>query len=193
MSSRSVATSANKSRIYQPSDMDHLSDIIATYFESIRTHHRNSIQAGGIASAPTTGSSQLTGTGNTTWNVDVSALLATVAGVQAEIAVAVDHSIHAGSFLTGLADGSSCIAALVLKNVSGTISMVSVKATPAVTGSQVAPTDPEIEAVVLAGNDWIKIAECTLNRTADTTVTETQNNLLRPVLGVNVDLSMGDF
>lgn len=193
MSSRSVSTHANKERTVRPSDLDQLSDIIALYFESIRTHHHNHVMAGGLAVDPTTGSSQLTGTGNTTWNVNVGQLLASVDGVAVELAAAADFAIHSGSFLTGLADGSSCIAALVLKNVAGTITMVAVKGTPAVTGSQVAPTDAEIQTAVGAGNEWVKLAECTLNRTADTTVTETQDNSVRPMLGINVDLFTGDF
>jgi hypothetical protein len=68
-----------------------------------------------------------------------------------------------------------------------------VKGTPDTTGTQVAPTDAEIQTAVGAGNDWVKIAECTLNRTGDTTVTESQDNTGRPVLGVTVDTSFAVF
>ena len=193
MSARSASTQANKSRIYNPSDMDHYSDIVAGYFESIRTHHRNAIHSGGLAGDPTTGNAQLTGTGNTTWNVDVTALLCCVEGLATELAVAADFSIHSGSFITGFADGESVVAALVLKNDSGTITMDSVQGTPATTGGQVGPTDAEIQAALGAGVSWIKLAETTLNRTADTTVTESHDNTARPLLAVNVDTNMGDF
>jgi hypothetical protein len=193
MGVRSKTTDSNKSQVYQPSDMDHLSDIIALHFESIRTHHANSVQVGGLAIDPTTPSSQLTGTGNTTWNVDVDRLCGTVGGVAIDLAAAADFSIHSGSYLANFADGNSCIAALVLKNVSGTITMVAVKGAAATTGTQVAPTDGDIQTAVGAGNEWVKVAECTINRTGDTTVTESQDNTFRPTLGVNIDTGMGDF
>jgi hypothetical protein len=193
MSSRSISAQANKSQVYRPSDIAHLSDILALYFEQLRTHFRNSVQRGGEVTDPSTGSSQLTGTGNTTWNIDVTELMAVVDGVAVEIVAATDTAIHSGSYLTGFANGTSCIAAVVLKNVSGTITMDTVKGTPATTGSQVAPTDAEIQAAVGASNEWIKLAEVTLNRTGDTTVTETQDNTFRPMLAVNIDQNMGDF
>jgi hypothetical protein len=190
---RSKSAQANKSMVYKPSDMAHLSDILALYFEQLRTHFRNSVHRGGQVTDPTTGSSQLTGTGNTTWNIDTTELMAAVDGVTVELALTADTAIHSGSFLTGLADGSSCIAAVVLKNVAGTITMVTVKGTPAVTGTQVPPTDAEIQTAVGAGNEWIKLAHSTINRTGDTTVTESQDNTFRPMLAINIDDTFGDF
>lgn len=128
------------------------------------------------AEGPTTPSSQLTGTGNTTWNAgDIDAGWVCLDGVFKKFAAQTSFSIHASSFLTGLTSGKSCIAAIVCKNVTGTITMVAVKGTPATTGSQVAPTSAEIQAAVGAGNHWAKVMECTLNRTGDTTVTESRD------------------
>ena len=134
---------------------------------------------GGDLSGPTTPNAQLTGTGNTTWNVDVAEY---AAGLDEDgtmkhdiVAAGADLSIHAGSYLTGFANGNSCVAAIVAKNDAGTISTDSVKGTPATTGTQVAPTDAEITAEV-GHTNWIKLGETTLNRTADTTVTESHDN-----------------
>jgi len=176
-----------------PSDLAHQTHAVAKYFNQIKTHEANKILAGGLLKDPTTGSSQLTGTGNTTWNVDIEALAAIVNGVAFESAAQADVAIHSGSFLTGLADGNSCKAAIVLKNVAGTVSQVIVKGTPALTGSEVAPTDTEIQTAVGAGNEWIKIGECTLDRTGDTTVDEAQDNGKRPILGVTVDTDFATF
>jgi hypothetical protein len=176
-----------------PSDLAGQTHAISNYFNMIKAHEANRVHAGGIAKDPTTGSSQLTGTGNTTWNVDIEAMIVSVGGVMKELAVQADVAIHSGSFLTGLISGASCIAAVVLKNVAGTVTQAIVKGTPATTGTQVAPTDAEIQTAVGAGNDWVKIAECTLNRTGDTTVTESQDNTGRPVLGVTVDTSFAVF
>lgn len=149
---------------------------------SINFTRRNSQIMGGLAGAPTTASTQATGAGATAWNVNVAALLASVAGVIKELAAAADFAIHSATQL--VANGQSCVAALVLKNVTGTISMVAVKGSAATTGAQVAPTDSAIQAAVGAGNPWIKLAECTLNRTGDTTVTQSQDNTKRPFPGV---------
>lgn len=176
-----------------PSDLAHQTHSVANYFNMVKAHEANKVHAGGIVEDPTTPSSQLSGTGNTTWNVDIDAIIAFVDGVGFEEPAQADVAIHSGSFLTGLVDGASCIAAVCLKNVAGVVSWEVVKGTPALTGTQVAPTDVEIQAAVGAGNDWIKVAECTLNRTGDTTVTETQNNLLRPVLSVTVDPDFAYF
>jgi hypothetical protein len=173
--------------------MAHLTSRVAQHFEMIRAHEQNKVVAGFHVGDPTTPSAQLTGTGNTTWSYDNTGGTVIVDGDVAELDAAADATIHSGSYLTGFANGSSCIAALVAKNVSGTVTLAVVKGTPATTGSQVAPTDAEIQAAVGAGNAWVKLAECTLNRTADTTVTETHDCSARPILGLNVDPTFGDW
>jgi hypothetical protein len=158
----------------------HLRDI-ADDVEGVLNPGSGALRTGGVVplpllSDPSTGSSQLTGTGNTTWNVNIAAYECEVGGLKKAFAAAADFSIHASSYLTGFANGTSCIAAIVAKNVSGTITTVAVKGTPATTGTQVAPTDAEIQAAVGATNSWVKVGECILNRTGDTTVTEDQDN-----------------
>lgn len=191
MGARSVLVELEKD--YRPPDLDHLAKQVLATFECIRLHEANRVIEGGLVGDPTTGSSQLTGTGNTDWNANIAEAVVCVGGVVEHLAAAADFDVHSGSFLTGLADGSSCIAAIVAKNVSGTVTIDKVVGTPAVTGSQVAPTDAEITAAIGASNPWVKIAEITLNRTGDTTVTESQDNGFRPVLGVNVPYSLGDL
>lgn len=136
---------------------------------------------GGLVKAPTTPSSQITGAGgNTTWNVNVDALVAVVDGVTKELVATADGVINSGS--NYLINGNSAIAAVVLKiAANGTASLVYVKGASAVTGSQVAPTDAAIQTAVGAGLSWLKLGEVTLNRTADTTVTETYDNTKRDV------------
>lgn len=138
------------------------------------------IVQGLYAKDPTTGSSQLTGTGNTDWNVDVNSGLAEVNAVFKEFATQADFDIHSGSHVdAGFIVGTSIVAAIVAKNVSGTVTMVAVKGAPATTGSEVPPTDAEIQAAVGASNTWAKICECTLDRTGDTTVTESTDWTVR--------------
>lgn len=176
-----------------PADLAQQTHAVARYFQEIVAHEKNKVVAGGICSDPTTPSAQLTGTGNTTWSVDHTAVEGIVDGVLGTGAAATDLAIHSGSFLTGLVDGASCVAAVVLKNDAGTISVDVVKGTPATTGSQKAPTDAEIQTALGAGVAWIRLAECTINRTGDTTVTESQDNTVRPLLGVTVGQTVGVF
>ncbi len=177
-----------------PSDLTQQTHAVALYFNMLKTYEANRVHAGGIVKVATTPSAQLTGVGNTTWSVDVEAIIAACGGVLKEIALAADFSIHAGSFLTGLASLSSAIAAIVLKNVSGTVTMVAVIGTPFVTASGgVGPSDAVIQAAVGAGNAWVQVSEATLNRTADTTVTESWDSTQRPALGINVDEVFATF
>lgn len=190
MSARSVTVSQVD---LDPSDLAHQTHAIARYFGEMAAHEKNKVVVGGIGSDPTTPSAQLTGTGNTTWSVDHTAVEGIVDGVLGAGAAATDFAIHSGSFLTGFTNGSSCVAAVVLKNDGGTISVDKVLATPATTGAEKAPTDAEIQTALGAGVEWIRLFECTLNRTADTTVTESQTNQVRPILGVTVAQNFGTF
>lgn len=155
-------------------------------YERIKAHEANRVHSGLLAGAPTTASDQATGTGAVDWNANISAGIVSVGGVIREFAAVADFDVyHDTSQL--MADGKSAIAAIVAKNVAGTITCVSVVGTPATTGAQVAPTDAVITAAVGAANSWVKLAEVTLNRTGDKTVTQSEDNSPRPVLGVNVE------
>jgi len=145
---------------------------------------------GMLHTAPTTPSAQVTGAGNTTWNVDIEAGVVLVGGVALDFGVQADFSIHAGSQFPSFDDGDSAISTIVAKNVAGTITLEVVKGAAAVTGLQVAPTDAEITAQIGLGIDWTKLAECTLNRTGDTTVTQSQDNAKRD-FGIAVTVETG--
>jgi hypothetical protein len=191
MSARSEKTS---SRRVTPSTAAHVTDKLAQDFEALRTHFRNCILSGGF-NTPTTGSTQASGAaGATDWNVNHTDILAVVNGTVGIVAAAADYDVHSGSVYTGLTAASkSAIATAVIKNVSGTLSLAIVKGTAAATGSQVAPTDAEITASVGSSNTWVKVAELTINRTADTTVTQSQDNGKRPLPGLTEDLNFGDY
>jgi hypothetical protein len=135
------------------------------------------------ADAPTTASTQVTGAGATTWRVNLSAGLAIVDGVVKDFVAQADRVIHSATQL--VTSGQSCVAAIVAKNVAGTITLVDVKGVAATTGAQVAPSDATIQAAVGAGVSWVKVCEITINRTADTTVTQSQDNSKGDV-GINI-------
>lgn len=137
------------------------------------------IATGCMVGAPTTASSQATGAGATDWNVNLDKGLVVVNGVVGELAAAVDFNVHTGSNL--LASGQSAKAAIVVKKDGSTFSFVAAVGAAATTGSEVAPTDAQIQTAVGAGLPWLKVAECTLNRTGDLTVTQSQDNTKRDV------------
>jgi hypothetical protein len=141
------------------------------------------LRSGGIAPlglvvAPSTPSAQLTGTGNTTFNVQAAAHQCTVGGVKKTFAAQDDIDVHSGSYIAGFANGSSVIAAIVNQNNAGTVTTVTVLGTPATSGSEVAPTDAEIQAAIGATFPWVKVGETTLARTGDTTVAQTYDNVV---------------
>lgn len=139
----------------------------------------NVLVDGGVVKDPTTPSSQLTGAGNTTWNVDDEALTAIINAVNGQVAAAADEAIHSGSEL--VANGESCYAWAVVSESGGTLDVEYVKGTAATTGTQVAPTDAEITTAVGNAN-WAKLALCLINRTGDTTVTQSQDLSARTML-----------
>lgn len=136
---------------------------------------------GGYVKDPTTGSTQATGAaGATDWNVDITAALVEVAGVYAEIAAAADYDVHSSTIVhADFQVGKSIVAALVLQNSSGTITVEVVLGSVADTGSEVAPTDAELATAMAAMDGWARLCNCTLNRTADTTVTQSQDWTVR--------------
>ncbi len=149
----------------------------------------NVLVDGGVVKDPTTPSSQLTGAAATTWNVDVEALTAIVNSVNGQVAVAADEAIHDTTEL--VEDGESCYAYALLSESGGTIALEYVKGAAAVTGLQVAPTDAEILAGV-TGTNWVKLALCLINRTADTTVTQTQDLSCRGMLVNTADFATSE-
>ena len=176
-----------------PSDLAGQTHAVANYFQMLKNHEANRVHAGGLVGAPTSASTQATGAaGVTEWRVDVAALVAAVGGVMKELAVAADHVIHDTDVLL-TAVGQSCYAAIVLKNVAGTITMVSVEGTPAATASAVKTADSVIQAAVGAGNDWVRLADCLLTRDGDTSVVQSEDNTQRPILGINADTNFGLF
>lgn len=145
------------------------------------TSQASGILDGMIVADPTTPSAQITGAGATTWNVNIAAGDVVAGGVEKHEAAQADFAIHDTTQL--VANGQSCYAWLVEKNVAGTLSTVAVKGAAAATGAQVAPSDAAIQTAVGANNAWVKIALCLINRTGDTTVTQSQQNKYRETFG----------
>lgn len=154
-----------------------------TSYVILKTYSRSPSTSGGLVSAPTTPSAQITGAGNTTWNVNIAAALAANSQAGIELAASADFVIHSGSQL--VTDGQSCIAAIVVDYNGGSPTFAAVKGAAATTGQQVAPTDAEI-TTALGDSYWVKLAHCTINRTGDTTVTQSQDNSVRMATSASI-------
>lgn len=168
------------------------------FLAALEVYLMNKVEGGAVTSAPTNASTQATGaTGATVMRCNVSAIDAIVNGVRYAAAAQADLALHDTTVYTGadsgagdttLTSGKSAIVAIVLKNASGTVSQVIVKGATATTGAQVAPTDAEITTKCEVAT-WIKIGEVLINRTADTTVTQTYTDK-RPAWGQNYATAM---
>lgn len=177
---------------YGPAEFQGMVNQLIQCAKSIREVHRNQFIGAGVV-APGSASTQASGTGNTTWRVGQSLIHTLVGGVFTEIAAITNFSIHASSYLTGFANGNSCVATLVISSALGVNSVTAIKGTPAVTGSQVAPTDAQIQAALGVGVPWVKLGSTTLNRTGDTTVTQSYDQSKRTMLAMTVDPGFAVF
>lgn len=151
---------------------------IQTLINGIRSS--NGVIDGSLVTTPTTPSAQTTGAAETDWNINIPATSCCVNGVAATISAANDYAVHDTTQL--VTNGQSCVAAIIAVESGGSLSFSHVKGSAATTGSQVAPTDAAITTAVGHAN-WTKLAECTINRTGDTTVTQSQDNSKRHTFG----------
>ena len=130
-----------------------------------------------VCLAPTNASTQATGaSGDMDWNVDIAEGFVVVNGVEAAFAVDADFDVFSAA--SPIVDGNSIVGALVASEAAGTTSLEVVNGASATTGTEVAPTNAEITTGVGHAR-WVKIAELTINRTGDTTVTQSQANAAR--------------
>ncbi len=131
----------------------------------------------------TTGPAQITGAGDGTWYYDNTAGIVVVDGTAKDVPAAADTLLETAGDI--LASGESKVYLWIAwKHPStGAVALKMVPGTAATTGDQVAPTDAEVEAGLPLGSKWIKLGSTTINRTADTTATQTATtNAIRPLL-----------
>lgn len=129
---------------------------------------------GMICTAPTTGSTQAAGVGNTDWNIDITAGEVLIDGCHTQFAAQADYDVHSGSLLVSA--GQSVYARLVAKLVGTVVSLVVVVGTPAVHQSEVEPTDDEVQTAVGANVLWADIALLHLRRGVGVALTQWQKN-----------------
>lgn len=122
----------------------------------------------GIVSSNTC--TQASGTGATTWTVDVAALDVLVAGTYGHVNAQSGLAVHGSTQL--VADGQSIYVWLVEKKHDGSLSTVAVKGTAATSGSETIPTEAQIVAALAADETYTKLALLHVARVG-TTMTET--------------------
>jgi hypothetical protein len=172
-------------------DRSNGSDRLYDVLKAIVGGLQNRVISGLSIAAPTTPSTQATGaSGALAWRVNIAALIALVAGIGKSIAAQADFVVYSGASV--VTNGQSVIASLVLKDDGTTIA---VRGAAATTGSQVAPTQDEIQAAVgfydaakTKPKEWVLLGNTTLNRTADTTVTQAHDMAVADYGGADIVL-----
>ena len=130
----------------------------------------------------TTGPAQLTGTGNGTFYYDNTAGIVVVDGTALDVAAAADTLLETAADIFD--SGQSRIYTIIAwKNPStGVVAIKVCPGTIALTAAIVPLTTAEIEAMLPLNAKWIALGQTTINRSADTTATQTATtNLVRPL------------
>jgi hypothetical protein len=136
---------------------------------------------GAMIKKSTTGSSQLTGTGNGTFLYNIDQGVVVLNGETLNIDAAVDQACETPANI--MANGyARTYMFIVYEAYSGTPTRLTVKGTVALSASVLPPTVAAVEAAIPAGAAWLALGTMTIKRTADTTVTETVDNTYRPLL-----------
>ena len=137
-------------------------------------YHNNRVVGGAVSDGGTT---QATGAGGAlNFDIDTTAIVeAVVLGVGhfEGLAAQTDADATAGADTTWTAiSGQSVVYAVVLETgaANDTPAIQAIGGTVATTGSQVPPTDAEVDTGITHSN-WTRIANVTVNRTGDLTVT----------------------
>lgn len=135
---------------------------------------QNRVEDGGLLADG--GTTQASGPNTSpNFDVDTTELLAQVKGVPQHLAAQTDADADAGDqIIFGATSGKTAVMAVVLETgaLNDTPAVVGVAGAVADDGSEVAPTEAEIEAGVGHAN-WILLGDVTLARTGDTAITFT--------------------
>jgi hypothetical protein len=139
---------------------------------------------GAFVVAPTTPSTQATGTGAFDYNVNILDGLYVVCGEIKQQDLVANYDVDHGS--TGnaiLIVGESVVYSLVvfLNSFDGIVYLKALRGTIAVTANVLPLTDAEIEAMLGVDTQWFRLADCQVNRPSDTACTQTYNNKVRPI------------
>lgn len=142
---------------------------------------------GMVPATPTNASTQATGTGASDFNVDFKAVstgspagLILVDGKALQVAAQADFDV-AASAAQQMASGQSRIYTIIafLNKYDQAVTLKSCAGAAATTGSQIALTDAEIDALLAPETVWMRICNVTVNRTGDTTVTQSYDTTVR--------------
>lgn len=163
-------------------DQSNGSDRLYDVLKGLADQARNRVIYGLDSAAPTTASTQATGvSGNLAVRINLAAGAAMVAAVVKKFAAAADTVLFASAPSPIITGQSMVFSVVVFLNAAGVLTLLSVPGLAATTGLQLAPGKTAVNAAVgLAANNtqlhWIKLCDVTVNRTADTTLTQTQDD-----------------
>jgi len=163
-----------------PSLLAGQSGLVLSLLNALAAWHYNHAEGGLVTDGGTTQPTGVSAAPN--FDVDVSALVGVCDGVACELVAQTDADSDAGDGVDfGATSGFSCIFAVVLETGTDndTPAIKGIAGAVAADGSEVAPTDAEIDTD-LSHAHWVRLANVTLQRTGDTAVTVTIDNTVRP-------------
>lgn len=151
---------------------------VITNADALASFLRNSVQAGLLAGAPTTASTHADG-GAYDFNVDIEPGLVKVNNVLKEFAAQVDFDIDNGAESPISSSATDIIYTVVAAEEDGNITLEVVAGAAAGSEEVTPPTDEDISTEV--GHDnWIRLFNTRLHRTAAAACTQTYDNSVRP-------------
>lgn len=163
-----------------PALMDAQSASILALLASLAAWQNNHVTGGIVSDGGTTQATGVNGTLN--FDVDVTQIVdAAIGGLPREKAASTDIDPTAGdAVLWGATSGKAVVFAVILDGGAANDGETwdARPGSVAATGSQVAPTDAEISAL-LGHDNWVRVADVTITRTADTTVTVAVDHTVR--------------
>lgn len=154
--------------------IDSLYDVL----KGMQDQARNRVLEGLSTGAPTTPSAQLTGVGGTlTVRINVTAGALIVDGSQRRFAAQADLVLFGpAAYWSAITGRSGVFSVIAKKDAAGVVTFIGVAGPEAATGAQQPPSRAAIQGAVGANLHWIKVADVTVNRTGDLTVTQTQDD-----------------
>lgn len=130
---------------------------------------------------PTNASTQASGAGNGVYKFNRSAGVVVVDGTALHVAAAADEACEADGDIM-ISTFSKVYLIIAWKHPdTGVVALKTVPGTAVLTADVVPPTSAEVEAGLVANAVWVEIGKVTINRTGDTTVTQSQDNTVRPL------------
>lgn len=155
-------------------------DNLVNQINNVSIFQNNNVQDGLFAAAPTTASTHADA-GAYNFRCNFSTGIVRVNGVSKEFAIQNDFSVKTGTPSPIGSANTDIICTIVAVENAGVVTLSVVCGAAAPAGSVQAATDAQITTAIGHAR-WVKIATVQMHRSGASTVTQVQNNTVRPVM-----------